>query len=102
MARTLRIAFVTLSLFTAAQADAESAEDAVRERDDQIAELMRKVDVLTDEVATLRTRKRPSGTSGERTRASMPRNNARRIRAAASRPIVCADVQPASLPFTIA
>ena len=53
-------------------------------------------------VATLRRRKRPSGTSGERTRASMPRNKASSTTAAASRPVVCVEVQPASLPFTIA
>jgi opacity protein-like surface antigen len=55
MARTLWIPLVTLSLLATAPARAETANDAVRLRDDQIAELMRKVDVLTDEVATLRT-----------------------------------------------
>jgi hypothetical protein len=55
MARTLWIPFLTASLLATAPARAETAEDAVRLRDDQIAELMRKVDVLTDEVATLRT-----------------------------------------------
>jgi opacity protein-like surface antigen len=55
MARTLWIALVTLSLFAAAHAGAETPDDSVRERDDQIAELMRKVDVLTEEVSTLRT-----------------------------------------------
>jgi opacity protein-like surface antigen len=55
MARTLWISIVTVSLLAAAHTRAETAEDAVRVRDDQIAELMRKVDVLTDEVATLRT-----------------------------------------------
>ena len=54
MAR-LWIPLVTLSLLATAHARAETAEDAVRARDDQIAELMRKVDALTDEVATLRT-----------------------------------------------
>ena len=56
MARTLWISIVTTSLLTAAVvAHAEQSEDALRQRDDQIAELMRKVDVLTDEVSTLRT-----------------------------------------------
>jgi len=55
MARTLWITLVTFSLLAAADVRAETAEDAVRLRDDQIAELMRKMDVLTDEVATLRT-----------------------------------------------
>jgi hypothetical protein len=54
MARTLD-PLVTVSLLSTAPAHAETPEDAVRLRDDQIAELMRKVDVLTDEVATLRT-----------------------------------------------
>ena len=53
-------------------------------------------------VATLRSRNRPSGMSGARTRASMPRKSARSAAATASRPIVWTDVQPASLPFTIA
>jgi hypothetical protein len=55
MARTRWIPLLMVSLLATAAAHAESADDAVRERDDQIAELMRKVDVLTDEVATLRT-----------------------------------------------
>jgi hypothetical protein len=56
MARTLWTSIVTTSLLAAAvAAHAEQGEDALRQRDDQIAELMRKMDVLTDEVATLRT-----------------------------------------------
>jgi hypothetical protein len=55
MARTRRIPLLMISLLATAAAHAEPADDAVRERDDQIADLMRKVDVLTDEVATLRT-----------------------------------------------
>ena len=54
MAR-LWIPLVTLSLLATPHARAETAEDAVRVRDDQIAELMRKVDALTEEVSTLRT-----------------------------------------------
>ncbi len=54
MARTLWFALVTTALL-AATAHAGESEDALRQRDDQIAELVRKVDVLTDEVATLRT-----------------------------------------------
>ena len=53
-------------------------------------------------VATLRSLKMPSGTSGELTRASMTRKTASSTAAAASRPSVWVDVQPASLPFTIA
>ena len=53
-------------------------------------------------VATFRSRKRPSGTSGEATRDSMTRNTARSAAAAASNPSVCAEVQPDSFPFTIA
>lgn len=55
MAHFLWIALVTAGLLGATTARAESTDDAVRQRDDQIAELMRKVDVLTEEVATLRT-----------------------------------------------
>jgi opacity protein-like surface antigen len=55
MAHFLWIALVTASLLSATAARAESTDDAVRQRDDEIADLMRKVDVLTEEVATLRT-----------------------------------------------
>ncbi len=53
-------------------------------------------------IATLRKRNSPSGISGVRTRVSMARKSAMSVAAAASSPIVCADVQPAVLPFTIA
>jgi opacity protein-like surface antigen len=46
---------VTLSVFTAAHAGAQSTDDTVRQRDDEIADLTRKLEALTDEVATLRT-----------------------------------------------
>jgi hypothetical protein len=46
---------VTASLLLGAASGAEPSADELLQRDDQIAELMRKVDVLTDEVATLRT-----------------------------------------------
>jgi hypothetical protein len=52
MARTLGL-FLMLAL--AAPAALATTEDELRQRDDTIAELVRKVDVLTDEVATLRT-----------------------------------------------
>jgi hypothetical protein len=55
MARTLWIPVVTASLLLGAASGAEPSADELLQRDDQIAELMRKVDVLTDEVATLRT-----------------------------------------------
>jgi opacity protein-like surface antigen len=54
MARTSLAALVTLALLAAA-AHAEEAQDELRARDDVIADLVRKVDVLTDEVSTLRT-----------------------------------------------
>ena len=53
-------------------------------------------------VATFRSLNRPSGTSGESTRDSITRKTPRRTAAAARRPSVCVDVQPASLPLTIA
>jgi hypothetical protein len=52
MARTLGL-FLMLAL--AAPAALATTEDELRQRDDTIADLVRKVDVLTDEVATLRT-----------------------------------------------
>ena len=57
MARIFWTTLVIAALLGANRATAQSTDDAVRERDDQIAELMRKVDVLTDEVATLVLRK---------------------------------------------
>ncbi len=55
MARTLWILVTLAALTFAAGASAEADDDALRARDDTIAQLVRKVDVLTDEVATLRT-----------------------------------------------
>ncbi len=55
MARPLWLPLVTLTLLAAGAASATSPEDELRQRDDVIAELVRKVDVLTDEVGTLRT-----------------------------------------------
>ena len=55
MARPLWLPLVTLTLLAAAVAHAGTTEDEIRERDDVIAELVRKVDVLTDEVGALRT-----------------------------------------------
>jgi hypothetical protein len=54
MARPTWLSLVTLPLFAAAAA-AGTPEDAIRERDDTIAELVRRVDVLTEEVSDLRT-----------------------------------------------
>ena len=54
------------------------------------------------EVATLRSLKRPSGISGASTRDSSTRNDGEAGAAAPSSPSVCADVQPCSLPLTIA
>jgi hypothetical protein len=53
-------------------------------------------------VATLRSRKRRSGTSGEATRASIVRKIASSAAAAPSRPSVWSVSQPTRLPFTIA
>ena len=53
-------------------------------------------------VATLRSRNSASGINGCGTRASMTMNAASSTTAAPSSPSVCADVQPASLPSTIA
>ncbi|MEN8161728.1 MAG: hypothetical protein ABFS41_16785, partial [Myxococcota bacterium] len=55
MARTPWILLTLAALHMAPAAWGEASEDALRERDDTIADLVRKVDVLTDEVATLRT-----------------------------------------------
>jgi hypothetical protein len=55
MARTAWILLTLAALHMAPAAWGEATEDALRERDDVIADLVRKVDVLTDEVATLRT-----------------------------------------------
>ena len=55
MARPLWFPLVTLTLLAAGAAHAASPEDELRQRDDVIAELVRKVDVLTDEVGALRT-----------------------------------------------
>ena len=56
----------------------------------------------TLETDTFRSRKMPSGTSGDRTRDSITRKTTSSTPAAASRPSVRAVVQPTSLPFTIA
>jgi hypothetical protein len=55
MARTLWILLTLVGLSLAEGALGQTTDDALRERDDTIAELVRKVDVLTDEVATLRS-----------------------------------------------
>jgi opacity protein-like surface antigen len=55
MARTLGLFLMLASTTLASAAFAEASEDELRQRDDTIAELVRKVDVLTDEVSTLRT-----------------------------------------------
>jgi opacity protein-like surface antigen len=54
MARSPWFTLVMLSLLSAA-AHAGTAEDEIQKRDDVIADLVRRVDVLTDEVSTLRT-----------------------------------------------
>jgi hypothetical protein len=54
MARPTWLALVTLPLF-AAVAGAGTPEDGIRQRDDTIADLVRRVDVLTEEVSDLRT-----------------------------------------------
>ena len=56
----------------------------------------------TFEMTMLRRRKRPSGMSGEGTRASMPMKNANSTTAAARSPSVWPVAQPVLLPFTIA
>ena len=53
-------------------------------------------------VATFRSLKRRSGTSGELTRASIATKIANSTAAAVSRPIVRAVAQPTSLPLTMA
>jgi hypothetical protein len=55
MARTLWILLTLIATGMAQAAWGEADDDAIRQRDDLIADLSRKVDVLTDEVATLRT-----------------------------------------------
>ena len=50
----------------------------------------------------MRLRNRPSGTSGEETRAWIARKARNSTSAAPSRPSVCGEVHPFSLPFTIA
>ena len=55
MARTLGLFLMLVPLTLAGAAFGEATEDELRQRDDTIAELVRKVDVLTDEVADLRT-----------------------------------------------
>lgn len=55
MARSPWLALVMLSLLAAGAAGAGTAEDELQKRDDVIADLVRRVDVLTDEVSTLRT-----------------------------------------------
>jgi hypothetical protein len=55
MARSPWFAFVTLTLLTAGAAQGGTAEDEIQKRDDVIADLVRRVDVLTEEVSTLRT-----------------------------------------------
>ena len=57
---------------------------------------------MTFAVVRSRSRNRLSGTSGDATFASIPRNASRSTTDAPSRPSVCADVQPAWFPFTIA
>jgi hypothetical protein len=55
MARWSWLAVVTLAVLAAPHAYAGTAEDEIQKRDDVIADLSRRMDVLTDEVATLRT-----------------------------------------------
>jgi hypothetical protein len=55
MARSLWLTLVTLPLLAAGAALAGTPEDEIRQRDDVIADLVRRVDVLTDEVGALRT-----------------------------------------------
>jgi hypothetical protein len=55
MARTLGLFLMLVPITLASAAFGEATEDELRQRDDTIAELVRKVDVLTDEVASLRT-----------------------------------------------
>jgi hypothetical protein len=54
MARSPWFTLVMVSLLAGA-AQAGTAEDEIQKRDDVIADLVRRVDVLTDEVSTLRT-----------------------------------------------
>lgn len=55
MARTLGILLMLATTALTSAAFGEATGDELRQRDDTIAELVRKVDVLTGEVATLRT-----------------------------------------------
>lgn len=55
MARTFGLLLMLAATPLAGAAFGEATADELRQRDDAIAELVRKVDVLTDEVATLRT-----------------------------------------------
>lgn len=55
MARTLGILLMLATTTLTSAAFGEATGDELRQRDDTIAELVRKVDVLTGEVATLRT-----------------------------------------------
>jgi len=55
MARKTWLALVTLTLLAGGGAHAGTAEDEIQKRDDVIAELVRKVDVLTEEVSDLRS-----------------------------------------------
>jgi hypothetical protein len=55
MARTLGLFLMLGNAILASAAFGEAAEDELRQRDDTIAELVRKVDVLTEEVSDLRT-----------------------------------------------
>lgn len=55
MARPTRFTLVTFSLLAAGAAHGGTPEDEIQKRDDMIAELVRRVDVLTEEVGALRT-----------------------------------------------
>jgi len=55
MARSPWFTLVMLTLLAAGAAEAGTPQDEIQQRDDVIAELVRRVDVLTDEVSTLRT-----------------------------------------------
>lgn len=55
MARSLWFTLVMLSLLAGAAAHASATEDEIQKRDDVIADLVRRMDVLTDEVSNLRS-----------------------------------------------
>ena len=57
---------------------------------------------MTFAIERFRCRKSPSGMSGALVRDSIAMKLAKIVAARPSRPSVCGDVQPASLPFTIA